>query len=110
MGRLRLSLSLCLAALAALSACKEPPGPVPGTYPLTVIFVAPHDGQPDVTTSTRIWIRASEALTDEQAHSAFRLATDSGEAIACDVQRSGDRQAAVLAPASPLQPGRSYQV
>ncbi|HZN91756.1 MAG TPA: Ig-like domain-containing protein [Myxococcales bacterium] len=104
-------LHLCLAAaLAVLSACKDPEPPGPRSYPLTVVFVAPYDGQPDVPTSTRVWIRASEALSDEKVRSTIRLATDTGEVADFSATLSEDHQAVVLAPTQPLQAGRSYQV
>lgn len=99
-----------LVGLSALLACKEPQPPVPRTWPLTVTFVAPYDGQVDVPTTSRVWIRATEALSDAQVRASISLATDTGEPVAFDVRLSEDQQAAVLAPKSPLQPGRSYQV
>jgi hypothetical protein len=109
MRRLRLVLAV-LAAAAIATGCKEPLPPLPPVFPLTVTFVAPYDGQMDVPTSTRVWIRASEALTAAQASSTLRLETDTGEVVNCGVQLSEDSQAAVLAPSAPLQPGREYQV
>src|SRR5262245_21256007 len=105
---------LCLAVLfgwSVLPACKDrPPDPPPRNYPLTVTFVAPHDGQPDVTPSTRVWVRASGEMTEDEARAALRLTTEAGEAVDCAVTLSEDRQAAVLAPAEPLLPGVSYRV
>jgi len=107
MRRLRLA---ALAGLSLLVACKEPVPPVPRTWPLTFTFVAPYDAQVDVPTSSRVWLRATEALTDAKVHEVIALVTDTGEAVPFDVKLSEDQQAAVLAPRSPLQPGRIYQV
>ncbi|HYV43352.1 MAG TPA: Ig-like domain-containing protein [Myxococcaceae bacterium] len=107
MRRLRI---VALVGLSALVACKEPIPPLPRTWPLTVTFVAPSDGEVDVPTSSRVWIRATETLSDEKVHASISLATDTGEVVAYDVKLSEDQLAAVLSPTSPLQPGRSYQV
>jgi hypothetical protein len=109
--RRRLHLRLAaLVGLSVLAACKDPPPLLPRIWPLTVTFVAPYEGQVDVPTSTRVWIRATETMDEAEVRGSLRLETDAGEPVAFDVKLSGDQEAAVLAPSSALQPGRSYRV
>src|SRR5690349_17936132 len=93
-----------LAALALILACPpaKPIEPHGTAAPLGVTFVAPYDGQRDVPASTRVWIRASEALTAEQARGLFRLTSEAGDAVEAGLQLTEDKQAVVLGPSAPL--------